>query len=48
MKNGGERDKIRLRREWRRDMDHGLWNGWEILGVGSSIHVVMVFKPRGV
>jgi hypothetical protein len=33
---------MRLRREWRRDMDHGSWNGWEILDFGSSIRVAMV------
>ena len=36
------RDRMRLRREWRRDVDHGSWNGCEILDVESSIRIAMV------
>ena len=36
------RDRMRLRREWRGDVNNGSWSGWGILDVGSSIHIAMV------
>ena len=36
------RDRIRLRREWRRDVNSGSWSEWRMLDVGSNIYVAMM------